>query len=137
MDIAIRRATEADVTAILALWQDADAPATHTDDAVSVAKLIGHDPEALLIADDAGRVVGSVIAAWDGWRGSVYRIVVATAYRRQGLGRRLLDAAETRMRAAGAVRWQAIVVESDSQATGFWSASGWERQPERLRYVKG
>jgi hypothetical protein len=38
---------------------------------------------------------------------------------------------------AGAVRAQAIVAEIDAQATSFWSASGWEQQAERLRFVKG
>lgn len=98
---------------------------------------IAHDPAALLLAEDGGRVVGSVIAGWDGWRESIYRLVVAPGHRRQGLGRQLLAAAEERLQDAGAVRAQAIVVEIDAQATSFWNASGWEQQAERLRFVKG
>jgi hypothetical protein len=37
----------------------------------------------------------------------------------------------------GAVRLQAIVVEADAQAAGFWQNSGWEQQTARLRFVKG
>ena len=37
----------------------------------------------------------------------------------------------------GAVRLQAIVVETDARATGFWMNSGWNRQSARLRFVKG
>jgi ribosomal protein S18 acetylase RimI-like enzyme len=121
----------------LELWRVADAEPTHTDDEGSLRRLIAHDPASLLLADYGGRVVDSVIAAWDGWRGSIYRLVVAPDLRRQGLGCRLLIAAESRLREAGAARRQAIVVETDVQAVGFWGASGWERQVERLRYVKG
>jgi hypothetical protein len=32
---------------------------------------------------------------------------------------------------------QVIVVSSDHRATGFWGASGWEEQSDRLRFVKG
>ena len=78
-----------------------------------------------------------MIAAWDGWRGSVYRLVVAPSHRRLGLGGRLLQAAEDRLFGAGAVRLQAIVVEMSPKATGFWRASGWEEQDHRLRFVKG
>ena len=71
-------------------------------------------------------------------RGSIYRLVVAPGHRRQGLGRLLLARAEARLQEAGAVRAQAIVVELDElPAVGFWRASGWEEQTERIRFVKG
>jgi len=53
------------------------------------------------------------------------------------LGRQLLRAAESRLAADGAVRSQAIVVETDPKAAGFWQASGWEQQVHRIRFVKG
>ena len=133
----LRSGTLADVNSVLSLWAEAEAEATHTDDVESLGKLIGHDLAALILAEDRGAIVGSVIAAWDGWRGSVYRLVVAPAYRRLGLGTQLLDAAEARMTAAGAIRLQAIVVETDSDALAYWKASGWEQQVDRLRFVRG
>jgi ribosomal protein S18 acetylase RimI-like enzyme len=133
----LRAGTHSDIDAVLGLWADADAAPTHTDDAESLGKLLAHDPAALILAEDRGVIVGSVIGAWDGWRGSVYRLVVAPAVRRLGLGTQLLDAAEARMTAVGAVRLQAIVVETDADAVAYWQASGWEQQVERLRFVKG
>ena len=49
----------------------------------------------------------------------------------------LVAEAERRLSAMGAVRMQAVVVETDARATGFWINSGWERQTARLRFVKG
>lgn len=136
--IRIRYATENDVEEVLGLWREADAEPTHTDDRASIRRLIAHDPAALIIAaDTGGRVFGSVIAGWDGWRGSIYRLVVAPSHRRKGLGRQLLAVAEERLRSKEAVRLQAIVVETDVQACGFWRASGWVQQEERLRFVRG
>ena len=91
----------------------------------------------MIIAERNGAIVGSVIATWDGWRGSIYRLVVAHAERRRGLGSRLLRAAEARLANAGAVRLQAIVVEDDNQAAGFWRQSGWVEQTKRIRFVRG
>jgi ribosomal protein S18 acetylase RimI-like enzyme len=96
-----------------------------------------HDPSALIVAEADGTIVGSVIAAWDGWRGSVYRLVVAPSHRRRGLGRQLLGEAEARLEAVGAVRLQAIVVEDEPMAMGFWRDSGWGRQSNRVRFVRG
>ena len=65
------------------MWSAAAAP-TSTDDVDGVGALLERDPGALLVAEASGRIVGTVIAAWDGWRGSVYRIVVAPEHRRDG-----------------------------------------------------
>lgn len=137
MTPSIRSAQAADLQAVLALWKDADAEPSHTDDADSLGQLIAHDADALIVADAEGLVVGSVIAAWDGWRGSIYRLAVAPKYRRAGLGRRLLREAENRLAMLGAARLQAIVVETDVQATAFWRQTAWEQQAERLRFVAG
>jgi ribosomal protein S18 acetylase RimI-like enzyme len=123
--------------AVLELWRQADAEPTHTDDVDSLRKLLARDPTSLLVAVDGERLVGSVIAGWDGWRGSIYRLVVHPAQRRQGLGRTLLAAAERQLASAGAVRLQAIVVESDEEASAFWRASDWGHQVARVRFVKG
>jgi hypothetical protein len=45
--------------------------------------------------------------------------------------------AESRLASLGAVRAHAIVVETEPVAVNFWYASGWERQVDRLRFVKG
>ena len=126
-----------DVDPVLRLWVAAGAEATHTDDLESLSALVAHDPSALIVAEEDGSIVGSVIAAWDGWRGSVYRLVVAPSHRRLGLGRQLLSEAEARLSAVGAVRLQAIVVESERKAMGFWRESGWDRQVDRVRFVRG
>jgi ribosomal protein S18 acetylase RimI-like enzyme len=131
-----RVAEIADITAVLTLWVEAGAEPTKTDTAEDVRRLLVHDPGAMLLAEDEGSLVGSIIAGWDGWRGSVYRLVVATSHRRLGLGRRLVAEAESRLAQCGSARLQAIVVASDSRATGFWRGSDWHEQSERLRFVK-
>jgi ribosomal protein S18 acetylase RimI-like enzyme len=136
MAIEIRPAGPDDIQAVLSLWSDAAAP-TSTDDVDGVDALLERDPGALLVAEVSGRIVGTVIAAWDGWRGSVYRIVVAPECRRDGLGRRLLDEAENRLRRVGARRMHAIVVGTDAQALGFWESSDWEHQASQLRFTRG
>jgi ribosomal protein S18 acetylase RimI-like enzyme len=137
MSVVIRTAGVEDASQVLSLWRRAEAEPSHTDDVDSIAALVVRDPEALMVADDGDGIVGSIIAGWDGWRGSIYRLVVAPGQRRRGLGGQLVEAAEQRLARAGAARLQAIVVETDLQATAFWRATGWEQQVARLRFVKG
>jgi ribosomal protein S18 acetylase RimI-like enzyme len=136
MTLNIRAAGPEDVPAVLSLWSNA-AASTSTDDPDGVGALLERDPGALMVAESSGRIIGTVIAAWDGWRGSVYRIVVAPDFRRGGLGRRLLHEAEDRLRGVGARRMHAIVVGTDPRALGFWEASDWESQPSQRRFTRG
>jgi ribosomal protein S18 acetylase RimI-like enzyme len=133
----IRDGHDSDVESVLLLWTRSQIEPSHTDDVESLRALVAHDPAALIVAEDDGRVVGSVVAAWDGWRGTIYRLVVAPSHRRMGLAGQLLHRAQIRLNEVGAVRLQAIVVETDESATGFWKATGWDQQVERLRFVKG
>jgi ribosomal protein S18 acetylase RimI-like enzyme len=135
--LRFRAGQPADVELVLQLWVESEAESTHTDNPESLSALLTHNPGALIVAEIGDRIVGSVIAAWDGWRGSVYRLAVSPSHRRQGLADQLLLRAEERLAELGAVRLQAIVVESDPPAVGFWRNSGWEQQIKRLRFVKG
>ncbi len=136
MTCRLRAARLADIPAVLALWHTAGAVPSVTDDHAAVERLIGHDPPALIVAEDPEGVVGSVIAGWDGWRGTIYRLAVAPSHRRSGLGRRLLSHAEARLAEVGARRLQATVDEGDGRAVSFWRSSGWTEQAERGRFVK-
>lgn len=134
----IRAAGESDIGEVLALWKSAQVEPGHTDDEASLRLLIAGDPGALMLAETGdGDLAGCVIAGWDGWRGTIYRLAVAPAYRRRGLAGRLLAAAEERLAGLGAVRMQAIVVGSDERATSFWRASHWHEQADRLRFTNG
>lgn len=137
MTIFIRTAERADLDAVLRLWDTAEAEPSHTDDFDGLSGLLDRDPGAMLVAEVESQIIGSVIAGWDGWRGSIYRLAIHPDYRRRGLAHRLLSEAERRLTDLGARRLQAIVVESDARATGFWRASGWSEQIARLRFVKG
>jgi ribosomal protein S18 acetylase RimI-like enzyme len=125
-----------DIPGVLAFWETSAQP-TSTDSVEALRGLLERDPGALIVAVEDGRIIGSVIAGWDGWRGSVYRLAVAADHRRQGLARSLLRAAEDRLAELGAHRLHAIVVGTESQAVAFWEATDWEHQRGQLRYVTG
>lgn len=132
----IRSGTQADVESVLALWRRADGPTTETDDEGALAGLLARDPEALLVATNGDEVVGSLIAGWDGWRGSFYRLAVDPDWRRRALATALIRAGEERLRALGARRLTAIVLSEDEGAIEFWTAAGYERQVARTRFVR-
>jgi ribosomal protein S18 acetylase RimI-like enzyme len=133
----IRPATEGDIERILALWLDGTSVVSHTDDPEGMRTLLDRDPGALLLAEDEdGTLLGTLIAAWDGWRASMYRLVVAPGARRGGVATALVRHAEDRFRAAGARRVAANVIFEQGQAVGFWEAMGYRHESSMGRFVK-
>jgi ribosomal protein S18 acetylase RimI-like enzyme len=135
-DWTIRSATEKDLASVLDLWETAGGPASVSDTREGLSHLLAHDGDALLLAESGGMVIGSLIAAWNGWRGSFYKLVVHPDRRRQGLATELLREGERHLRARGAVRLTAIVIDEDPDAIAFWRAAGYERQQHRARFVR-
>jgi ribosomal protein S18 acetylase RimI-like enzyme len=139
-DWTIRAAAHEDIEAVLLLWQAADLPATAGADRDGLRTLLGADRGALIVAQaggaSAGGLLGSLIAAWDGWRGSFYRLAVHPGWRRRGLGTALVREGERRLRERQASRLTAIVAEDDPRALDFWTAAGYERQSNRARFVR-
>ena len=137
MSPTLRFATPADVPALLALWEvAAENDARPADSAEKIEALLARDPEACTLAVDGGRVVGSLISGWDGWRAHLYRLAVHPEARRGGIGRLLLEHAEERFRRLGATRVDAMVLEGNELGQTIWRASGYAPQPEWRRWVK-
>lgn len=132
----LRHAVPADVDAVLAFWRRSAEGTDRTDDRASVLRLVEHDPQALLLAVEDGSVVGTVIAGWDGWRGSLYRIAVREDRRGHGIARELVAAAEARFTALGAQRADAMVLEGNALGRAAWAALGYAPQPQWRRWVK-
>ena len=107
---------------------------TDTEDALK--RLLRRDPDSLLLAEADGKIIGSLIVAWDGWRGSFYRLAVHPQWRRQGIATALIAAGEKRLQGLGAIRLTAIVVNEEPAALDLWSAVGYERQAGVSRFVR-
>ncbi|MFF2778421.1 GNAT family N-acetyltransferase [Streptomyces sp. NPDC058052] len=136
IDIEIRAAVPSDAESVLAFWRESAEGTSISDDVDGVRRLLDRDPEALILAVDGDLIVGSVIAGWDGWRASLYRLAVLPSYRRRGLSKELLKAAEDRFAALGGRRVDAMVLEANERAHRTWGAAGYERQDEWRRWVK-
>ena len=133
----VRPAGPDDIPAVLALWARArSANASTPDTPQALTGLLETSPGALLVADEGGAIVGAVIAAWDGWRGNMYRLAVDPVHRRRGIALALVRAGETRLQRRGARRITALVAHEEAEAVGLWEAAGYVRDATIARFVR-
>ena len=122
---------------MLRLWAAARSEHASTPDRIEdLRRLLRDSPAALLVAEREGEIVGALIAAWDGWRGNMYRLAVREDYRRQGVGLALTRAGEEYLRSRGGRRVTALVAFDDGEAGGFWDAAGYPQDEEIGRRVR-
>lgn len=136
----IRSAIADDIELVLELWEQAETQPVVGSDRDGLRRLLARDGDSLLVAEAAtaseGDLLGTLIAAWDGWRGSFYRLAVDPSHRRAGLATALVHEGERRLAARGAERLTAIVAEEDPGAYEFWVAVGYEPQAGRQRFIR-
>ncbi|MGW1606530.1 GNAT family N-acetyltransferase, partial [Streptomyces eurythermus] len=58
-DLRIRAAVPADLDSVLAFWRTAAEGTSISDDRAGVERLVARDPEALLLAERGGELVGT------------------------------------------------------------------------------
>jgi purine-nucleoside phosphorylase/ribosomal protein S18 acetylase RimI-like enzyme len=134
--LCFRECRLGEVEAVLALWKDAETTISATDTAESLGHALT-DSEAIgLVAEHQGRLVGSAIGSFDGWRGNIYRLAVHPAFRRRGIARSLVAQIERRLIDRGAKRITALVLQDCPWATSFWKAVGYGVDPRMARFVR-
>lgn len=118
-----------DFDPVIALWQTAG-PGIHlvrSDTEVEIRKKLARDPDLFLVAEAGGRIVGAVLGGFDGRRGMIYHLAVASDQRQAGIGAALMAELEARLQAKGCLRSYLLVTPDNEAAIRFYEAHGWDR----------
>lgn len=154
MNAVIRRATVADYEALCSIWAEVDG--LHADalphlfrriegperSHEHVADLLADDNTAILVAEQAGEMVGVVTVVvrtapahpmfvpriW----ADIEDISVRSAHRRRGIGRALMDAAHDWARQRGITAVELTVWEFNEDARSFYEELGYTTQRRRM-----
>jgi ribosomal protein S18 acetylase RimI-like enzyme len=82
----------------------------------------------LFVAQAEGKIVGSIMAGYDGHRGWIYSLAVLPEYRRRGLGSRLVRHAEQQLRALGCPKINLQILKENEAVESFYRKLGYERE---------
>jgi len=118
----------ADYESVYQLWKSMEkgVHVGRSDTAAEIEKKLARDPDLFLVAESEGAIIGSVIGGYDGRRGLIYHLAVATAFRGRGIGSCLMDEVEARLRAKGCLKCYLLVVEGNTEAEQYYQQRGWQ-----------
>jgi len=126
MSITIEPASHDDIEDIDTLWREAftdDEP--HHRAATAVPAKLAFQPDLFLVARVQGRVIGSVMAGYDGYRGHIYRVAVRKSHQRHGIGALMMREAEARLRALGCIKINLQIRAGNDAVAAFYRGLGY------------
>ena len=133
MTVSLSDMTAEHLDEVFALWRKTEGVCADNESHEDLLRYLARNPGLSLVAHEAGRLIGAVLAGHDGHRGYLWHLAVAGSHRRKGVGRQLVEAALARLKAAGICRCHILVLASNPKAGDFWVALGFfERSDVRL-----
>ena len=126
-NLTIRQFKRQDRPALEALWGHVFANDPPWNQPVSlIDRKLAVDPELLLVAILDTRLVGAVMAGFDGVRGWIYHLAVESASRRRGIATQLVRAAEAVLLARGCPKVNLQVRATNQDVVAFYRALGYD-----------
>lgn len=120
-----------DTEEVVKLWEECGLTRPWNDPRADIKRKLTTQPDLFLVVVDSGfngsKIVGSVMAGYDGHRGWLYYLATALSHRRQGLGRALVAEAERRLEAVGCPKIQLMVRADNAQAADFYTGLDYEK----------
>jgi len=125
-----------DYREVRALWKKSGLKIRPGDSRRAIQLKLKRDPDLFLVGEAEGKVVATVIGAWDGRRGWIYHLGVLPTFQRKGMARRLVREVERRMKAKGVVKVNASVYKWNKRSLAFFKASGYEIDDDTVHVGK-
>jgi ribosomal protein S18 acetylase RimI-like enzyme len=124
-----REIGDADVEAVVALWQACGLTRPWNDPYKDISFSRQGADSTILVAEQDGRIIASVMVGHDGHRGMLYYVAVDPALRRGGLGRAAVRAAEAWLGRRGVWKVNLLVRSENDAVRGFYESLGYEINP--------
>ncbi len=100
------------------------------DSREDVERFIRRNPTTSVVARADGRIVGSILCGSDGRQGALYHVCVAEAYRRRGIGTRMVGFCMHQLRRMGINKVSLIAFARNDAGNAFWKQIGWTRKTD-------
>jgi ribosomal protein S18 acetylase RimI-like enzyme len=119
--------TPADINEALALWTRTEGMGLRdVDSPEAIARYLARNPGCSYAVRDEQKLAGVSLAGHDGRRGFLHHVAVAPAYRKQGVGRALVEHCLAALKEQGIFKCHLFVFQHNEEGKKFWERLGWQ-----------
>ena len=136
--MVIRKFRLKDYSRVLEIWAEGLLPfrPRGRDSRKNIARQMRRPNVLFLVAEDHGRVVGTVLVTHDGRKGWINRLAVESARRQKGIGRRLVHEAEKWLAHSGLSIFACLIEGANDDSMAFFQRLGYIRHTDIFYFSK-
>lgn len=138
--VKVRIMTVNDWDGINEVWRDHEGTNPVDDSAEGFTRYIRRNPTTSFVAEDNGRIIGTILAGHDGRRGIFHHVSVLPEYQKQGVGKMLVESAMDALGKEGISKVLLVVFDHNKNGNEFWEHMGFTVRNDliyRNKYIKG
>lgn len=111
---------------VIVLWKSVfNYKSPHNAPEISLSKKLGADDGLLFVAVEERKVIGTVMAGYDGHRGWLYSLAVELGERGRGVGGALMKTAESALAERGCLKVNLQIMPKNQEVTHFYESMGY------------
>lgn len=132
----LRTMTIEDYDEVFALWTKIRGFGIRSidDSREGIEMFLKRNPSTSVVAEEDGKIVGSILCGHDGRRGCLYHVCVDEAHRRKGIGKAMVVQAMEALRAEKINKVTLIAFTDNDLGNAFWNTIGWTKREEYNYY---
>ena len=134
--MTVRTMTIEDFDQVHALWMTISGFAIRSidDSREGVERFLRRNPTTSVVAEEDGKIVGSILCGHDGRRGCLYHVCVHKDYRMRGIGKAMVVYAMNALKAEEISKVSLIAFTRNDIGNAFWNRIGWTRRVDLNYY---
>jgi N-acetylglutamate synthase len=135
--ITYRQFEMKDYDAIYALWQASPGiELSSADEKEAIRQFSQRNPGLCFVAEEEGKIVGTLFCGQDGRRGYIHHTAVDESYQQRGIGQKLVELSLSELEKQGIQKCHLFVVDKNELGKLFWKQTGWTERVELVMFSK-
>ena len=122
----IREYKASDHVQVLEVWQRCNLTVPWNDPQKDIDRKMAVDGDLFLVCIDNTSIIGTVMGGYDGHRGWINYLAVCPSQQRKGIGRRLMEAVEVKIRSKGCPKINIQVRTTNKDVLAFYNSLGYK-----------
>lgn len=132
----VRYMTIDDYESVYKLWLSIEGFAIRSvdDSREGINKFLKRNPNLSVVAEEDGKIVGSILCGHDGRRGYLNHVCVAKEYRKHSIGTCMWKKCIEGLRREGISKATLVAFSNNENGNHFWKDSGWKTRNDLNTY---